>query len=85
MITPVQNQKKENEEIPYGFIEESGQMPGVSVGRNLNGQRKKTETRIRDSEAVGFHIKIIAPSAYALGQSKSGHDDITQKQGGEVS
>ena len=74
---PGKEKENKNAEIPYGFIEKSGQVPRIAFGRNLYRKRKETGKRTVDRQTVGFHVKPVAPASDGLCQCKAGDDNIT--------
>ena len=49
---------------PTKLVEERGHMPIPDIAdRNFNGKREELQIRFRNTNAIGFHVDVVAPAA----------------------
>ena len=78
------HQQHKDKHIPAKFIEERRHVPIPHVADgNLHGKGEELKALLSDTQAIGFHIDVIAPAADALTEHKRRCDDVQQGQHGD--
>ena len=79
------HQQDEDEHVPAEFVEKRRHVPVPYVANgNFHSEGEELQAFFCDTQAVGFHIDIIAPTADALTEHKRGRDNVQQCQHGNL-